>query len=490
MANPLFAIPGLGGYLAQEQMTNQANAGNLEQAVGMQGLLEKTRQRQELEQVTEALRGAANEEEGIAKLQKLGTPTAFKMMNEIAQVSVNRGKMAEMAKQSAFRDPKNLAQFMTPGTPGIPSPPDELGGGPAMPPTQGRIDPNRLLAGAAAAGVLDPLAYAKEQITENKPQFAPSRSPGYFQNGRWVATPENQPAPPVSPLARLQSERDAILSANPNDPRLRQYDQYIQHLTNPQSQRIIIPPQPSAPVAVIGADGKPTYVERKDAIGKTPATGANVSLMGGRESVFLNRVLTASNQVNRDLTNIVELPVSAGRGLFGGRGQGTSLFEAAKETLTTKMTTQEVQTYNVMATGIQRNLAAIEAAGLAPPNSLMHMMDAVIFKEGDTNFTKIQKLAQTRQVVEAGLETILANPRVSEEQKKHAEDMLAGIRKAVPFTAKEVIKLGSLQQTNPNATLKDVMESEKSNASAAGGGWDQSKEQRYQELLRKQRGGS
>jgi len=192
-----------------------------------------------------------------------------------------------------------------------------------------------------------------------------------------------------------------------------------------------------------------------------PAGAAKIELMGGRESVFLNRVLTASNQVNKDLTNIVEQPISATRGIFGGRGQGPSLFEAAKEALTTKMTTQEVQSYNVLATGIQRNLAAIEAAGLAPPNSLMHMMDAVIFKEGDSNFTKLQKLAQTRQIVEAGLETILANPRVSEGQKKHAEDMLEGIRKAVPFNGRDLIKLGALQQSNPNATLREVMEAEK-----------------------------
>ena len=147
-----------------------------------------------------------------------------------------------MKKKNDFLTPSNLAQFETGGTPAIPArpteevlPPDVAG--PPAPATAGqaavpgRIDPQALLAGAVRAGVVDPLAFAKEQITANQPKFAPSRSPGYFQNGQWVATPENQPAPAVSPLARLQNERDAIAARNPNDPRLKQYDQYIAKLS-------------------------------------------------------------------------------------------------------------------------------------------------------------------------------------------------------------------------------------------------------------------
>ncbi|MBF9666383.1 hypothetical protein IAI38_11655, partial [Streptococcus pseudopneumoniae] len=85
------------------------------------------------------------------------------------------------------------------------------------------------------------------------------------------------------------------------------------------------------------------------------------------------------------------------------------ILDATKEVLANKLTSQEVQSYNVMSTGFQRALASIEAAGLMPTGQLTHQMDAVIFKEGDTNFTKLQKLAQTRQIVEEGLETALSN---------------------------------------------------------------------------------
>lgn len=204
-----------------------------------------------------------------------------------------------------------------------------------------------------------------------------------------------------------------------------------------------------------------------------------VNIAGGRESVFINRVVNSGSQAAADLKNVVALPMSSGRGLFGGRSQGKSLLEAAKESLTTKMTEQEVQSYNVVATGFQRALAAIEGMGLAPTNALMHQMDGVIFKEGDTNMTKLLKLAQTRQIIDKGLEVIVANPRVDEETKKLVRKTLDDINSSVPFTPSEVLQLEGLHATNPNATMRDVMNKKKAETQGA---WDASKEKRLQEL--------
>jgi hypothetical protein len=141
--------------------------------------------------------------------------------------------------------------------------------------------------------------------------------------------------------------------------------------------------------------------------------------------------------------------------------------DAAKEVLANKMTGQEAQSYNVMATGFQRSLAAIESAGLAPTGSLTHQMDAVLFKEGDTNLTKLQKLAQTRQIVEAGLETTIANPRVPKEMREHAENIVTNIRKSVPFTQRDLLRLDQGQKQNPNLTLKEVITETQKNKGTA-----------------------
>ncbi len=192
-----------------------------------------------------------------------------------------------------------------------------------------------------------------------------------------------------------------------------------------------------------------------------PADKENNAPMGSREQVFLGRILSASNQAAKDLSNVVELPMTASSGVFGGRKQGGGLLDATKEVLANKMTDQDAQTYNALSTGFQRNLAAIESAGLAPNGSLSHQMDSLIFKEGDFNSTKLHKLAQIRQIVEAGLETALANPRMPESQRKHAEDVIASIQESVPFTQKDLLRLDIAQAKNPDATLKDVMESMK-----------------------------
>jgi hypothetical protein len=185
--------------------------------------------------------------------------------------------------------------------------------------------------------------------------------------------------------------------------------------------------------------------------------GAGGATQGAREAIFTQRVIQAANQSSKDLHNVVQLPMTASTGIFGGRKQGPGLFDATKEVLANKMTSQEGQTYNAMATGFQRTLAAIEASGLAPQGTLTHQMDAVLFKEGDTNLTKLHKLAQTRQIVESGMENVLENPRVSEMEKNHAKNIVARLQKAVPFTHEDLLKLEQQQEINPKATLKDVV---------------------------------
>lgn len=182
-----------------------------------------------------------------------------------------------------------------------------------------------------------------------------------------------------------------------------------------------------------------------------------LNVTGGRESVYVQRMMMGANQASKDLANVVQLPLTASTGIFGGRKQGPGLFDAGKEVLANKATGQEAQAYNAMATGFQRSLAQIESAGLMPSGSLTHQMDAVLFKEGDTNLTKLHKLAQTRQIVEAGMEVVDANPRVSPEEKAKVKTVLESIRKSVPFTHSDLIQLQILQDTNPNATLKDVI---------------------------------
>jgi phage-related tail fiber protein len=132
------------------------------------------------------------------------------------------------------------------------------------------------------------------------------------------------------------------------------------------------------------------------------------------------------------------------------------------------MTDENAKSYNTRVAGIQRSLAAIEASGLAPGGSLTHQMDAVVFKAGDTNKNKLEKLAEIRQIVEAGVDQALTNPGISDEQRTHADKVIKSIRKAVPFTMADVDKLTNAQNIDSKATLKSVMKNSSDKGPAVG----------------------
>ena len=213
-----------------------------------------------------------------------------------------------------------------------------------------------------------------------------------------------------------------------------------------------------------------------DAEGK-PAMGSKgtINLAGGKESTQIGRLIGSANQASKDLENISKLPLTVSSGFFGARGQGQGLLEAGKETLTNKMTTQEVQSYNAMTAGLQRSLAGLEAMGLMPNVNLTKQMESVVFRDGDTNLTKMHKLAQTRQIIEATQETLEANPRVAPEQKKLLENVLAKVKKSVPFTHSDLIDLTAAQQKNPSASMRGIIAARDKAAAASGGsapaGW-------------------
>ena len=202
---------------------------------------------------------------------------------------------------------------------------------------------------------------------------------------------------------------------------------------------------------------------------------------GSRAEVYTTRQLVSAKEAAADLKNVVELPVAASGGWFGlGGHQTTGIMDATKTALANTMTTQEVQTYNVFATGFQRSLSTIEAAGLAQQGSLSKQMEAVIFRQGDTQLTKLQKLAQTRQIVEQGMEVVAANPRLAKGERDEAKAVIEQIKKAVPFTQLDLIKLQREQDKNPEATLKSVFPGMAKKETTSG--WTPEQEKRLQEL--------
>lgn len=198
-----------------------------------------------------------------------------------------------------------------------------------------------------------------------------------------------------------------------------------------------------------------------------PTANPAAGTQGSREAVMNNRVITAGNQAALDLQNVARLPLTASSGFFGGRKQGPGLLDAGREVLANTLTSQEAQSYNVLSAGFQRTLAAIEASGLAPNGSLIHAMDAVVAKEGDTNFTKMERLAQTAQIINGGLETMMTNPRLPPSTRDQVKTIMDKVTKAVPYTQGDLLDLQQAQLKDPNTTLKQILAQKAASAATA-----------------------
>ncbi len=214
---------------------------------------------------------------------------------------------------------------------------------------------------------------------------------------------------------------------------------------------------PKAPTNYQWVDPADTSKGVKPIIGSKADPNAPV-VPGSREAIFHDRMVNSANQVVGDLKNVVELPIGASTGILGvGGSPGKSIFDSAKSTLLNTVASQDVQDYNSILPGLDRNLASIEANGLVPSGTFSDSFSKLALREGDTELTKLAKLAQVRQIVENGMTPSLSSTRITADQKNFIKTMLDDLKKAVPFTRNDIIALRREQEKNPSATLNDLI---------------------------------
>ena len=175
--------------------------------------------------------------------------------------------------------------------------------------------------------------------------------------------------------------------------------------------------------------------------------------LGARNEVMFQRVVSSAQAATRAMRNIGELPITASSGWLGNYQPGTGLLGATKGVLAQKLSAQDVQDYKTMLAGVSRNLATVETAGLSPGGSLTHSMDSLTLGEGDTQMTKLRKMAEMRQILEENLGPQLANPKLPPSQQELVRGIIQSAQEAVPFTQSDITKLQ--QSKNPKQTVMD-----------------------------------
>lgn len=217
-------------------------------------------------------------------------------------------------------------------------------------------------------------------------------------------------------------------------------------------------PDPSDPSKIIsGVNKQDSRLGTIDFVptGTDPNKPGAAGGMGNRAEVYFKRVTTAGHEAAAAAANIMELPAGSDSGWFAHGGQPMGLMAAAKSSLQNELTTQQVQDYNTMVPGVSRSLAAIETSGLAPSGQMSSSMDSLTLKAGDSEMTKMRKMAEFRQIVETGMQVNLVDPKVPPAQKAEVQDIITQIQKAIPFTQHDLTTLQ--MSSDPNRTMADVV---------------------------------
>lgn len=190
-----------------------------------------------------------------------------------------------------------------------------------------------------------------------------------------------------------------------------------------------------------------------------PNRPAPITPLGSRERAFIQRVVGSARNAIEDARNLMELGVGSSLGTLGvGTAPGRGVFDSVRSTLKNNVAPQEVQDYNAIAAGITRALATIETSGLVPSDTFTSNFDAIILREGDTEYTKLRKLALMRQTVETGLEPLLHRGDIPKEFLTYIQNLTGTIKEVIPFTSLDVTRLIRAQEENPNITFRDLME--------------------------------
>jgi hypothetical protein len=193
---------------------------------------------------------------------------------------------------------------------------------------------------------------------------------------------------------------------------------------------------PATGKAALDKDGQPILKQI------TGYKGGAGGMSGGWAQAQYQRAITAGNEAVQSVHNIMQLPATTDVGFLGNQPTG-GILSTTKQMLTRQLSSQDVQSYSVMAAGIQRFAATVEASGVA--TGIQHFADqigpSIVLQKGDTVQTKLLKMAELRQIITAGLSPLLDNPNISDPQKAGVQRIISGMEQAVPYTVNDVTNL-------------------------------------------------
>jgi hypothetical protein len=210
--------------------------------------------------------------------------------------------------------------------------------------------------------------------------------------------------------------------------------------------------------------------------GQIKSTGAEAAPKGsavgggGRMAVYNQRIINAVGEATKAAHSLGTLGIDAqSRGVFPSVVQGLMPLKVTGEILNNQLSDQNVQLYNDRMAGLARQLGTLETSGLAAQGVLTQGLDQSIrLQSGDTIATRLDRMAEIRQIVDTNIDSTLTNPGLSQEQKDFLVKMKGELDKSIPITHDDVDRLLA-KRGQKGYSLADAMKD-----TAAGGKGDTS----------------
>lgn len=191
----------------------------------------------------------------------------------------------------------------------------------------------------------------------------------------------------------------------------------------------------------------------------TPITGGSqdpnfVRPMSAVERRYFQTSLNSATGAIAELGNVMNLKTGANAGVLGlGAHNGQSALGTAAANARNAIASEDVQLYNTRINNLSRMMATVENTGRMPPGTAVEAINQMQLQPGDTEATRLTKIAQGRQNLDAALTTWLHTAPLNADAKAYVYDLLSKLHTTIPFTVEDVDKWS--QSKDPHATIKD-----------------------------------
>lgn len=207
-----------------------------------------------------------------------------------------------------------------------------------------------------------------------------------------------------------------------------------------------------APVSIIGPDGKPELITRREFERRTsagvvmrpaPKEGAAGTGKATQQQFIVQRAINALGGAASAVEGITKLPVGTTTGILPNLTSKDGLFNYVRNSLGNTLIDVETDNLNTLFAGLGRNLAAIEASGTATglKNLSDSLQSGVFIRAGvDDPYKVALKLADIKRIAIENLQPAIDSGLLTPDQKSAATNLVARMERAVPFSVNDVLE--------------------------------------------------